>query len=256
MSFVTIHDLSRELNIPARVVRYHFHQLRQAGKLIEGDDYRREDYVDEQHFTWLINPLSYMRETGKAVAPPPMGIPFPKIETPVSPAGYHDGNQTGNNSPRMVNHVDTKPNEFATQSPSHGNQPGTQSDSRLPSPSIEREMIEFLKVQIGEKDSQLHTKDQQIKGLSDQLKESSDLNVRLVGQNVHQANQIQDLLKLASGTPSTASTVADIVNRDADVVNEVVNNDDELDNNPVTSANADGYQNTNEPDEQGSGSAF
>lgn len=248
MSFVTIHDLSRELNIPARVVRYRFHQLRQAGKLVEGDDFHREDYVDEQHFTWLINPLAYMRETGKAVAPPPMGIPFPKIEPPVFPAGYHHGNQAGNNPTPMVNQVDTRPGEPVTQPPHAGNQV----DTKPPAPSLEREMIEFLKEQIGEKDSQLHTKDDQIKGLSGQLKEASDLNVRLVGQNVHQANKIQELLKLASGSPPVATTVTNYGNHDAEVVNGVVNNDDELDNNSVANAEADGYQ----MPQEGSGAAM
>lgn len=248
---MTIHDLSRELNIPARVVRYRFHQLRQAGKLAEGDDFRREDYVDEQHFTWLINPLAYMRETGKVVAPPPIGIHFPKIEPPVSPTGYDDGNQAGNNPPPMVNQVDTKPSAPVTQAPPLGNQP----DTKPQIPSLEREMIEFLKEQIGEKDSQLHTKDEQIKGLSEQLKESSDLNVRLVGQNVHQANQIQELLKLSSGSASDAKTVTSFGNQDAEVVNEVVNSDDEFDNSFVASPDADGYHAPQETHEQGSGAA-
>lgn len=248
---MTIHDLSREMNIPARVVRYRFHQLRQAGKLVEGDDFRREDYVDEQHFTWLINPLAYMRETGKAVAPPPVGIHFPKIEPPVSPPGYHDGNQLGNNPQPVVNQVDTKSAAPVNQAPPSGND----SDTKPPVPSLEREMIEFLKDQIGEKDSQLHTKDEQIKGLSEQLKESSDLNVRLVGQNVHQANRIQELLKLASGSPSDAKAVTNIGNQDAEVVNEVVNNDDELDNSFVTSPDAGGYHAPQQTHEQGSGAA-
>ena len=50
MEFLTIHEVSRQFDIPARVVRYRLHQLRQAGKLAEDADYRRDDFVDEQHF--------------------------------------------------------------------------------------------------------------------------------------------------------------------------------------------------------------
>ena len=49
MEFVTIHELSRQFDTPARVIRYRFHKLRQAGKLAEVQDYRRDDLVDEPH---------------------------------------------------------------------------------------------------------------------------------------------------------------------------------------------------------------
>jgi hypothetical protein len=64
MEFVTIHDLSRELNIPARVIRYRLIHLIADGKLKEHEDFRRDDFKDDQHFFWKINPLSFMRETG------------------------------------------------------------------------------------------------------------------------------------------------------------------------------------------------
>src|SRR3954466_6868546 len=92
--------ISRELNIPARVVRYRFHQLREAGKLVEHEDFRRDDFVDEQHFTWKINPLSYMRETHKSVAPPPGSMHFDELTLQL---GHQDRNQVGNNSSTTVN---------------------------------------------------------------------------------------------------------------------------------------------------------
>jgi hypothetical protein len=64
MDFLTIHELSVEFDIPARVLRYRFLQLRQEAKLAEGVDYRRDDFVDDQHFVWKINPVSFMRKTG------------------------------------------------------------------------------------------------------------------------------------------------------------------------------------------------
>jgi hypothetical protein len=33
------------------------------GKLKEQDDFRRDDFKDDKHFVWKINPLSFMRET-------------------------------------------------------------------------------------------------------------------------------------------------------------------------------------------------
>ena len=68
MEFVTIHDLSRELNVPARVIRYRLISLIAEGKLKEHDDFRQDDYRDDQHFVWKINPLSFMRAT--ALKPP------------------------------------------------------------------------------------------------------------------------------------------------------------------------------------------
>jgi hypothetical protein len=64
MEFVTIHDLSRELNVPARVIRYRLIHLIAEGKLKEQEDFRRDDYKDDQHFVWKINPLSFMHQTG------------------------------------------------------------------------------------------------------------------------------------------------------------------------------------------------
>ena len=40
MEFLTIHEASRQFDIPSRVVRYRLHQLMLAGKLEEGADYR------------------------------------------------------------------------------------------------------------------------------------------------------------------------------------------------------------------------
>src|SRR5258706_10136402 len=64
MEFVTIHDLSRELNVPARVIRYRLIHLIVDGKLKEHEDFRRDDFKDDQHFVWKIHPLRFMHETG------------------------------------------------------------------------------------------------------------------------------------------------------------------------------------------------
>jgi len=63
MKFVTIHDLSRELNIPERVIRYRLVNLIAEGKLREQDDFRRDDFKDDFHFVWKVHPLRFMSET-------------------------------------------------------------------------------------------------------------------------------------------------------------------------------------------------
>ena len=64
MGFATIHELSRELNIPARVIRYRLLHLIADGKLKEHEDFRRDDFRDDRHFDWKIHPLRFMQETG------------------------------------------------------------------------------------------------------------------------------------------------------------------------------------------------
>ena len=69
MDFLTLHDLARQFNKPERVIRYKFHSLRQSGKLIENEDFRREDFVDELHFAYKINPLRFMDESKLVLEP-------------------------------------------------------------------------------------------------------------------------------------------------------------------------------------------
>jgi hypothetical protein len=46
MEFVTIHDLSRELNVPARVIRYRLIHLIAEGKLKKHKGFRQDDFKD------------------------------------------------------------------------------------------------------------------------------------------------------------------------------------------------------------------
>jgi hypothetical protein len=191
MHFLTIHELSVEFDIPARVLRYRFHQLLQEAKLAEGLDYRRDDFVDEQHFIWKINPVSFMRETGLK--------PVTKSATLV--------NEPDNQRPAVVTSTVNQPEKSAIQSPNGGNHAvnhdpelGSQRGNEIvikpgakeQGPSIEREMIDLLKGQIVVKDGQ-------IRDLTDQTLKLNDLNVKLVGQTLQQAERIQTLLRLTGG---------------------------------------------------------
>lgn len=227
MEFVTIHDLSRELNIPARVVRYRFHQLVEAQKLAEGDDYRRDEYVDDQHFVWRINPLSFMRETGLS---PTLKIPaIPTLGTPAS-------------GPELVNQPPPPVNNSVTNEPKPVNQPSesvTKSqpvDTKPTGPSIEREMIDLIK-------EQLRTKDEQLREQSEHLKKINDLNVKLVGQTVQQAKQIEKLLQLTGGKTDLSDLVTKRGNNDDEVGNEFDNQNVDVGN----TATATGYQTADQP---------
>ena len=108
MEFLTIHELSRQFDTPARVIRYRFHKLRQAGKLAEVQDYRRDDLVDDQHFEWKINPVSFMHAAGMTLA----------ATGPASALG----NSPATKSEPLVAKVDNQPPPPVTETPRPVNQ--------------------------------------------------------------------------------------------------------------------------------------
>ena len=73
MEFLTLHQLSREFDKPEKVLRYKFHQLRKQNKLNDGEDFIREDFIDERHFVYKINPVTFFKVAG--LAPVPRGKP-------------------------------------------------------------------------------------------------------------------------------------------------------------------------------------
>ncbi|KKN06898.1 hypothetical protein LCGC14_1072570 [marine sediment metagenome] len=84
--FLTIKELSKEFGIAERNCRYRFFTLMKNQKLVEGEDYKKEDYKDETHFTWRINPLSFGQ---KANLQP---IPYPPVTKPVTNEAEVDTN--------------------------------------------------------------------------------------------------------------------------------------------------------------------
>ncbi len=52
MNFLTLHELSVRTGVSVRVLR----QLLVGGKLIEHQDCRRDDFVDDTHFPSRFNP--------------------------------------------------------------------------------------------------------------------------------------------------------------------------------------------------------
>lgn len=200
MEFVTIHDLSRELNVPARVIRYRLVQLIAEGRLKEHDDFRRDDFKDDQHYVWKIHPLRFMQETGLK----PVSTSAPSVTYPSTTVNQID-NQT---RPVVI-----KPVTGATPV---GNEPPkvvAKPDNQNETPSLAREMIDLLKDQIRIKDGQL--RDQ-----GEQLKETHELNLKLIGTTLQQSQKIENLLRLTGGKGVTTETVTENENTGNTTVND------------------------------------
>jgi hypothetical protein len=204
MEFVTLHELSKEFDLPARVVRYRFHQLRRTGKLKEIEDWRRDEYVDEQHFVWQINPLSFMRETGlHPVSQRESSIPSPDAITETEPVV----NKSVNETRVPVNNVVNQAKAPVTTPPMNVNNTHAKEAPR----DFEHDVIDFLKEQVRVKDGQLRERD-------DQLRALNDMNVKLMGATLQQAKKIEDLLRLA---PAKADIVAKDGNQSNDTGSSV-----------------------------------
>ncbi len=167
MEMVTLHELSVLFDISVRVLRSRVRQLVQAGKLVDGQDYRRDDYVDETHFVWKINPASFTRITGL----------WP-VDQPVDPRAT----------------VATKSVSEAknTAAPTPLGEDKTSINFDTKTPGMEREMIDLLKDQV-------RVKDGQIADLTIQNKSVVALNEKLTGAVVHHTEQIKTLLQLTGG---------------------------------------------------------
>ena len=177
MEFVTIHDLSRELNVPARVIRYRLIHLIADGKLKEHEDVRSDDFKDDQHFIWKIHPLRFMHETGL---------------NPTVTNSLPADNNVDNQSLPMVDQIgnthaapSVEPTKSVTQL---DNDAGNKTDDQ----SLAREMIDVLK-------DQLQVKDQQLQEQGDQIKETHELNLKLTGTMLQQSQKIENLLRLTGG---------------------------------------------------------
>jgi hypothetical protein len=159
MGFLTLHELSRELNKPERQLRHKFKNLLKKNTLIEGEDFIREGYIDDQHFVFKINPLRFAQLTQLNPAPLPDTSGY-QVDNNLD----NNGNQVGNQS---VNNIDTNPPELVTTSGNHEQQSDAQ---EIILDDITNDYIELLKEQLHEKDRQLSVKDEQLKTKDDLLK--------------------------------------------------------------------------------------
>jgi hypothetical protein len=162
MEFITLHELSRQLNKPERQLRHKFKNLLKQSTLIEGEDFIREGYIDDQHFVFKINPVRFVALTQLNPDPLPDNN------------GYQIGNQVDNNGYQLgnksVNNIDTTPQESGTNSGNQQPQSSTSDTQEIVLDDITNDYIELLKEQLREKDKQLSVKDEQLKSQDELLK--------------------------------------------------------------------------------------
>ena len=162
MEFLTLHELSRELNKPERQLRHKFKNLLKKNTLVEGEDFIREGYIDDQHFVFKINPLRFSELTQLNPAPLPDQIVYHGANN-VDTNGYQVDNKT-------VNNTDTTPQESGTNVGNQQPKINTSDTQEIVLDDITNDYIDLLKGQLREKDKQLSVKDEQLKAKDDLLK--------------------------------------------------------------------------------------
>ncbi len=212
MDFLTLHELSVQLDVSVRVLRHRLRQLLTEGKLVENRDCRRDDYVDPTHFVWRVDPAVFIRATGLQ---------------PVTTS---------------VNHPSASVTPPANQSPTPANHAAEPKEQTLPKvdikpPGMEREMIDLLKDQVRVKDGQLVE-------LTGQNKTLTALNEKLTGAVVHQSEQIRNLLRLTGGKTEADEFFAESDSKLGNAANRPGNasatRDHDFGNQPVDRANDQG----------------
>jgi hypothetical protein len=162
MEFLTLHELSRELNKPERQLRHKFKNLLKQNTLVEGEDFIREGYVDDQHFVFKINPVRFVALTQLNPSPQP------------DSNGYHGGTKLDNSGYHGDNKPGTKlDNKSPEPDTSGGNQQQTvhTTDTQQSTDiSMTKDFIELMKEQLRKKDDQLREKDDQLKSKDELLK--------------------------------------------------------------------------------------
>lgn len=167
MEFLTLHELSVQLDISVRVLRHRLRQLLTEGKFVESRDCRRDDYVDATHFVWRVDPVAFTRATR------------------LQPVNNRD-----NQAPSFATGTANQPTAPVSKPAETGGKTLPKVDTQPP--GMEREMIDLLKDQV-------RVKDGQIVELTTQNKTLTGLNEKLTGAVVHQSEQIRNLLRLTGG---------------------------------------------------------
>ncbi|MBI5767641.1 MAG: hypothetical protein HZA93_07585 [Verrucomicrobia bacterium] len=212
MDFLTLHELSVQLDVSVRVLRHRLRQLLTEGQLVENRDCRRDDYVDPTHFVWRVDPVAFIRVTGlqpvtTRANQPPLSVTPSANQTP--PPATNAAEPKEQTLPK----ADTKP------------------------PGMEREMIDLLKDQVRVKDGQLVE-------LSTQNKTLTALNEKLTGAVVHQSEQIRNLLRLTGGKTEMDEFAAESDSKSGNTANRPGNasatHEHDFGNQPVGRANEQG----------------
>ena len=169
MEFLTLHQLSRELNKPEKVLRYKFKKLLRKNTLVEGEDFIREGYIDDKHFLFKINPLRFSQLTELSPAPPP------------DTNGYQPDTKSDNNvyqvGTKSVINSDTRVPETDINVGNHQEIEHSNTQHENYNQTVTNEFIELMKEQLREKDKQLKEKDDQLRS-KDKLLEQAQHQAR------------------------------------------------------------------------------
>jgi len=171
MDFLTLHDLSRHLDKPEKNIRYRFNQLKYANKLIEGEDFIRADFIDENHFTYKINPVTFLEKTKL--------IPIPITDNPLD-------TNVGTKDPELDTKRDNQPQEF-----------GTKPDTNVGTNTLPADMAADFIATLKE---QMKVKDAQLKNAMEQVKDLQEINNMAMGEVVQLNRTIRQLAAPKSDT--------------------------------------------------------
>jgi hypothetical protein len=173
MEFLTLHELSRELNKPERQLRHKFKNLLKKNTLIEGEDFVRAGFIDDLHFVFKINPIRFAELTQLHPSPLPDNSAYHGDTNPDT-NGYHVGTKVDNNGyqgdTKVANNIDTTPQESDTTVGTQQPKINTSDTQEILMDDITNDYIDLLKGQLREKDKQLSVKDEQLKAKDDLLK--------------------------------------------------------------------------------------
>lgn len=190
--FLTIHQLSTQFNVSARAIRGRLNKLVTSGKLTEGQDFTRINYVDANHFEWRVNPVTFLQASGLALAPVKLK-PLPEATVDAvnagEPADVPTVNQASSAVHPAVNPGTPPVRQREPVSPTTVHPPVNPGEPAPASPTVEREFLDFLKDQIAVKDGM-------IKDLTEKIDGIAELNKNLIGKTIQQAERIEELLAL------------------------------------------------------------
>jgi hypothetical protein len=112
-----------------------------------------------------------------------------------NPSGNHGSQPVNNSAPSVNKSVNENPQPVIKPLPN----PVALAEDR----KFEREMIDLLKEQI-------RVKDEQFKDQGKQLKDMTDLNLKLNGAVIAQAEKIENLLRLSDGNSKRAEPTINV----------------------------------------------
>ena len=164
---ITLHQLSTSLDIPERRLRHKLRRLAKAGKLREEEDFTKEQYQDQFHFTYMVDPLRFVQEA--------------KLEQHMQGANkarknlQPDSSDTNEGGTNIASNEERDRTKFANS----GQQAGSESASRQVPPDNNfasneplsattedprAQLVDFLIDQVKFQNGQLERKDEELQG--------------------------------------------------------------------------------------------